>query len=195
MDSFRELLAKAQAGLPEAWDQFWTQYGPHLLRVARSRLSRRLQAKTGGSDLVQLTFLKAHAEFPHFHGTTECELRAWFKQILLHNIADIERQYLQAGKRQLAVEEALVRVEKKIPATTPSPPAEAVEQEELEAFRRALETLGQRDRQIIRLRMQEHDRFDQIGPQMGLSEAGARSLWYRAIKRLARRLEFFCNDR
>jgi RNA polymerase sigma-70 factor, ECF subfamily len=193
VDSFEDLPAKARAGSSDAWDRFWTQYGPPLLRVAGRWLPRGLQAKTGRSDLLQLTFLQAHQDFPHFHGITEAQLRAWLRQILLHNITDLKRQFLRAGKRQLAVEKPLGHKEPETP--TPTPPTEALEQEKLEALRRALETLGARDRQILRLRMQEHLRFDQIGPEMGLSEAGARSLWCRAIQRLARKLEFFRNDR
>ncbi len=193
MDSFTDLLAKARAGSADAWDHLWTQYGPHLLRVARRRLPKRLQAKTGGSDLLQLTFLEAHQDFHQFHGRTEAELEAWFRQILLHNITDIERQYLQAGKRQIAVEMPLAQGEPE--AATLSPSAEALEHEKIEALERALETLGKRDRQIVHLRMEQRLRFDQIGPLVGLSEAGARSLWYRAIQRLARKLELFRDDR
>jgi len=193
MDSFEDLLAKARTGSPEAWDQMWTQYGPHLLRVARRRLSRHLQAKAGESDLVQETFLQAHQDFPQFHGQTEGELKAWFAHILLHNITDFERRYREAKKRRLAVEESLAQKDPLAP--TLSPPAEALEREEMEAFRGALRRLNARDRQILRLRMNEGLPFNQIGTQMGLSEAGTRSLWYRAIQRLARKLEFFRNDR
>ncbi len=193
MDSFTDLLAKARAGSADAWDRFWTQYGPHLLRVARRRLPKRLQAKTGGSDVLQLMFLRAYQDFHHFHGQTEAELKGWFRQILLHNIRDVERQYLQAGKRQMAVEMPLAQREPE--AATLSPPAEAWEHEKIEALGRALETLGKRDRQILHLRMEQHLRFDQIGPLVGLTEAGARSLWYRAIQRLAQKLELFRDDR
>jgi RNA polymerase sigma-70 factor, ECF subfamily len=191
MDPFEDLLAQARAGGPEAWDRLWTEYGPHLLRLARRRFPRRLQGKARESDLVQETFLQAHQDFPDFRGKTESELKAWLAQILLHNITDFERRYCQAGKRHLAVEESLAHLGKEPLAPTPSPTVEALEREKMEAFRRALEKLGKRDRQILRLRMQEGLHFDQIGPLMSLSEAAARSLWYRAIQRLARKLEFF----
>jgi DNA-directed RNA polymerase specialized sigma24 family protein len=97
----------AHHGSPEALGQVLEYCRPYLLAVANAQLERDLQAKAGASDLVQDTFIEAHRGFAAFRGRSEEELLGWLRQILLHNVADLRRQYRATEKRQVQREVSL----------------------------------------------------------------------------------------
>src|SRR5438270_165817 len=74
---------------------------------AHQELEPQLQAEAGASDTVQETFLKAHRHLDRCHGTTEAELLAWLRRLLLNNRPQFRRLYLDAAKRQAGKEVAL----------------------------------------------------------------------------------------
>src|SRR4051812_49212731 len=94
-------LAEARAGSQEALGQALEACRRYLLLVAQSELAPELQAKGGASDLVQQTFLEAQRDFPCFAGTSEAELLAWLRCILLHTLGKFSRQYRATQKRGL----------------------------------------------------------------------------------------------
>src|SRR5262245_6155605 len=100
-------LAAARAGSPEALGQVLETFRGYLLLVADRELDPELRAKGGASDLVQDTFLEARRDFAGFHGSSEEELRAWLRRVLLNNVANFTRQYRQRAKREVAREVSL----------------------------------------------------------------------------------------
>jgi len=190
-----EHLTEARAGSREALGQALQACRDYLLRIANQKLDADLQAKGGASDLVQETFLEAYRDFARFQGTTEAELLAWLRCLLLNNMANFTRYYRATGKRQVGRE---VRLEggdsaragnADFIADTCSPSTEAMAHEKAEAVARALERLPEDYRRVITLRNQERREFDDIGRLMGRSTDAARRLWSRAIERLQHELE------
>jgi RNA polymerase sigma-70 factor, ECF subfamily len=187
-------LPAARAGSREALGQALEACRGYLLRIANEGLAADLQAKGGASDLVQETFLEAHRDFACFQGTTEAELLAWLRCLLLNNVSNFARSY-RAGKRQVGRE---VRLESEdssragnadLAAGTGTPSMEAMAHEKAEALARALERLPEDYRRVITLRNQERREFDDIGRLMNRSTDAARRLWSRAIERLQHELE------
>src|SRR5262249_49490145 len=97
-------LAAARAGSGDALGEALEACRPYLLRVANQELDQDLRAKGGASDLVQETFLEAQRDFPRFQGSSDAELRAWLRHILLHNLGKFARRFRQTQKRRLAAE-------------------------------------------------------------------------------------------
>src|SRR5262249_60240894 len=87
-------LAAARTGSLDALGRVLETYRAYLLLVADRELDPKLQAKGGASDLVQETFMEAQRDFGRFQGTTDGELRAWLRQLLLPNVANFARPYL-----------------------------------------------------------------------------------------------------
>ena len=79
----------------------------YLLLVANDSLDSDLRPKVGTSDLVQDTFLEAHQDFSHFHGTGERELLAWLTKILTNRLCNNVRHYRGTLKRDIEREESL----------------------------------------------------------------------------------------
>src|SRR6516162_2801360 len=92
------LLPKARAGDSAALGRLLELYRNFLRLLARTLLGKTPQARLEPSDLVQETFLEAHRDFRQFAGTTEAELLAWLRRILVRNLADQVRRH-KAGAR------------------------------------------------------------------------------------------------
>jgi RNA polymerase sigma-70 factor (ECF subfamily) len=73
----------------------------------------------------------------------------------------------------------------------PDPPAESevVRSEELEALRRTLRTLSEREQEIVRLRFVAGLPHRAIGRAMGLRAGNVAVILYRALRKLRARLE------
>jgi RNA polymerase sigma-70 factor (ECF subfamily) len=103
------LLSLARAGQAEARGQVLELYRNYLELLARIQIGRRLQSKVDAADLVQETFLDAHASFDDFRGTSERELAAWLRQVLAFNLASLVRRYHGTRRRDVALERELAR--------------------------------------------------------------------------------------
>jgi len=183
-------LASARCGSSAALGEALEACRGYLLTIAQRELDPKLQPKGGASDLVQDTFLKAHLHFDRFHGTADGELRAWLRELLLNNLRDFRRLYLDAGKRQVGRETPLEPapsaggVARGLAADTPSPSRLAMQEEEALQLEEVLKRLPDDYRQVLELRYREGLPFDEIGGQMNRSENAVRKLWSRAVLRL-----------
>jgi RNA polymerase sigma-70 factor (ECF subfamily) len=167
----------------------------YLLGIAGEELDPELQAKGGASDMVQETFLEAQRDFAAFHGNSQEELRAWLRQLLLHNVADFTRRFRATRKRAAGREVGLPEDSSShggpgdIPADTPSPSGRALAHESAAAVQRALERLPEDYRCIITWRYLEAQSFDEIAGRMQRSTNAVRKLWLRAVERLRQELD------
>ncbi|HEY1599611.1 MAG TPA: sigma-70 family RNA polymerase sigma factor [Pirellulales bacterium] len=184
-------IISAQDGSYAAIGQLFDLYRDYLLRVANEELETDLVPKVAASDLVQETFLQAARDFRKFIGTSEGELKAWLRQILIHNLLDAQRRYHHAQKRAVALEvplagacsSAIARPE--LASSSPSPSECVVTSEQRELVHAALRRLPPDHAQVIQLRTFAGLPFDLIGDAMGRSGDAVRKLWVRAIERLA----------
>jgi RNA polymerase sigma-70 factor (ECF subfamily) len=189
---WEELLAAARAGSADACGRLLDAFRPYLLAVAREALDADLQAKAGASDLVQDSLLECHQHFDRFFGDRPEGLRAWMRQALLFNAANLRRQYREAGKRNVDREVPL-------PAAGPncipgdglardsvSPSGKAERRERVEFVRRALALLPELYRNVVVWRQFDGLSFEVIGKRLGRSAEAARLLWVRALQRLER---------
>jgi RNA polymerase sigma-70 factor (ECF subfamily) len=189
-ESDAALLAAARGGSADALGRALEACRAYLTLVAERELDPALRAKGGASDLVQQTFLEAQQDFDRFAGSSADELRAWLRQLLLHNLANFARRYRQSRKRRLDREAAVGSGGwADLPADTPSPSGKAAARERDEALERALARLPDDYRLVLVLRYQERCRFEEIARRMGRTANAVRKLWGRAIERLQAELE------
>ncbi len=193
-------IASAQGGSYGALGQLFDFYRDYLLRVANDELQTNLVAKVAASDLVQDTFLHAGRDFRRFTGTTDQELKAWLRQILLHNLQDAQRRFQTTQKRDVALEVRLPpmgstsvpRID--LASQTPSPSQCIVTAETCEAVQAALGKLPPDYVRVIELRTFAGWPFVRIGESLGRSTEAVRKLWGRAIEQLAHELASYVND-
>jgi RNA polymerase sigma-70 factor, ECF subfamily len=166
----------------------------YLLLLANQQLRDDLQAKAGGSDLVQDTFLEAQRDFRAFQGRTEEELLGWLRRILLNNLGAFSRQYRDTKKRTVQREVPLDKLAKRPEAAglpvASQQPAEALQTREArEKLEAVLARLPEQYRLVILLRQRGQFTFAQIGQVMQRSEAAVEKIWLRALERLKHELE------
>jgi RNA polymerase sigma-70 factor (ECF subfamily) len=184
------LIRDARQGCPQALGQLSEECRQYLLAIAYTELNVHLRPKTSGSDIVQQTLLEACRDFEKFRGDDEAQLLAWLKQILVHNLANIERHYFHTAKRdvarevpftQVAPEDSSAPFEATIKIT---PQAEMESREELHQLERAVHRLPDALRDVILLHHQQALPFPEVAVRMKRSPEAVRKLWVRAIKRL-----------
>ena len=187
-DPLTAWIEAARAGCDDSFNQLFAACRPYLLLIANQELVPELQAKIGGSDIVQETLAHARQKFAQFRGTTQEELKAWVRDVLIKNMHDAKRRYLWTEMRQVSRE---VSLDRDLPATqqlidsgAPSPGDQLANAEEAQKLAAALAQLPDDYREVIRLRHWEEKPFSEIGLCMARSPEAVRKLWARAIDRL-----------
>lgn len=193
-DRLQELLRQARAGSAEALGALLQVFRPYLLAIANQELDSELQAKGGASDLVQETFLEVQRGIGDFRGSSERELLAWLRQILLHNLANFSRQYQVVAKRQIAHELSLDQSSHRdlrdaLAADGSAPGDRVVLGEQLHRLEQAVSQLPSPYREVVLWRNLERLSFDQIGQRLGRTDKAAQKLWARAIRALKKLLD------
>ena len=193
-NEFFQLLEKARQGDAAALGTLIERYRPYLLKIAFDEGDTNLQAKAGDSDVVQNTCLNALRGFRDFKGQTSLEMRAWLRQILLHQLNDLQDQF-HAGKRNVAAEVPLQSFEtpdsrnEALKDDASSPSAQIVRREENDWLEGALRELPELDRTIIEMRQKEGRPFAEIARAVQMSEDAVQKRWVRALKALQEKLE------
>ncbi|MBS0260990.1 MAG: sigma-70 family RNA polymerase sigma factor [Planctomycetes bacterium] len=156
----------------------------YLLLTANQELESELQAKVAPSDVVQETILEACRDFGSFRGSTEPEILAWMRQILLHNLANVRRNFRDTAKRELDREQPLWGEVEHVSHDVPTPATHLTNREQREQLLQALAQLPDIYREVLLLRQQEGCTFAEIGTKIGRTAESARKLWTRAVEQL-----------
>jgi RNA polymerase sigma-70 factor (ECF subfamily) len=190
------LLGQARAGDDAARGRLLELYRNYLRLVARSLLGGSLKVQLDASDLVQETFLKAHQQFEDFEGSSEPELAAWLRRILVRNLADAAKHHHAQGRdvrRQRSLEAMLDRsslaAQRALAASASSPSARAAGREQAVLLADAVARLPADYREVFVLRNLEHVPMAEIAGRLGRSVDAVQKLWMRAMLALRRDLE------
>ena len=193
-DEFSGWIAAARAGDQAALDQLARHVRGYLLLVANRELSPSLQRKIGPSDLVQETFVQLQKNLVQFRGSSEQELLAWVRRILINGIHDIHRRY-RADMRDAAREQPLGgdSIEGLLPTDPASdtlfPDDAVIARETIETLHQAIQRLPDEYREVLRLRTWDRLSFAVVGTRMNRTADAARMLWNRAVQRLQQKME------
>lgn len=185
LQDWPQLVEAARCGCDEALGEIITRLRGYLLLIANGQISGSLQAKFGASDIVQNSLLDAYAGIDEFNGTTEAEMRAWLKRIVLHNFIDEQRRYTQTQSRSLQREQPMETLANPLIAGLSDGGSKVMRQtEDLQRLTQALQRLPARQQRVVEARRRFGYSYQQIADQLDITEAAARKLWSRAIKHL-----------
>jgi RNA polymerase sigma-70 factor (ECF subfamily) len=182
-------LQPARAGSSEALGRVLESCRQYLLLIANEELDPELRAKVGPSDLVQESLLKAQQHFGQLQGSSEEDVLAWMRRILLNHLANVREHYRSTQKREIGRETPLSAIgngsgQKQLATGEPSPSKQAAAEERSEELERAMAQLPEHYREALRLRHQEHCTFAEMGRRTGRSAEAARKMWARAVEQL-----------
>lgn len=189
--SIGELISHAHADRSAA-GSLLERYRNYLGVLARGCVGNALRAKVAPSDVVQETLLKAYERFAQFGGTTEKELAAWLRRILVRHVIDVSRRYKAAAAREVGRERGMDEVVGQsstalndfLAASGLSPSQGAYQREVGVILADALAQLDDDHREVIILRHLEGHDWTEIGRRMDRSPKAAGMLWARALEKI-----------
>jgi RNA polymerase sigma-70 factor, ECF subfamily len=191
-----QLLRLARMGDSISLGRLLEMYRNYLALLARLQIGRRLRGKVDPEDLVQETFLKAHRDFPLFHGATEPQLAGWLRQILAASLAMSVRRYLGTQRRDVRLERELAdavdqssrMLDRGLVAPQSTPSQRAIRREQAVLLADELEKLPADYREVIVLRHLEELSFSEVARRMDRTVDSVQKLWVRALARLRQTL-------
>jgi RNA polymerase sigma-70 factor (ECF subfamily) len=173
------LLARAQAGDHVALESLIARYRPRLQRWATGRLPRWARDMADTQDLVQETLFQTFKKIERFQARGDGALYAYLRQAILNRIRD----ELRRAKRR----PARIDMDPEAPDRNRSPLEDAIGNEAVERYERALATLRQEDREAVIARIEMGYTHEEIAVLLGKPTANAaRMAVERAIIRLAK---------
>src|SRR5262245_37165825 len=195
MSSVPSLISDARRGDKSSIGVLLEQYHNYLLVLASTQLENRIQPRVSPSDVVQETMLRAHKNFAQFRGTTEPELLAWLRQILVNNLAKFVEQHMLAARRDVrrevsierlgaALEQSTVQLAALLPGDSKSPSMAVQQREEAVVLADRLAQLPKSYREVLVLRNLQGLPFEDVAQRIGRSVGATRMLWLRAIEKL-----------
>jgi RNA polymerase sigma-70 factor (ECF subfamily) len=173
------LLERAQRGDRGALDDLIARYLPRMQRWASGRLPHRARDLADTQDLVQETVLQVVRKLDTFEVRGEGAFQAYLRQAILNRI----REELRRANRRPSRSE----LDSQAPDEGRSPLDEAIGQEAVERYERALATLRPQDREAVVARIELGCTNQEVAELLGKPSANAaRMAVERAIVRLAR---------
>jgi RNA polymerase sigma-70 factor (ECF subfamily) len=175
---------------PPAADEL-ERYRGYLRFLAAAHLGPRLRGKVDASDLVQQTFLQAHAALDQFRGATDGELAAWLRRILARNLAHATRDFGR-GKRDVRRERSLeeqlgassARLGTWLAADQSSPSQRAAYNERMLRLADALLALPEAQHETLVLHYWHDWPVARIAEHLGRTPAAVAGLLKRGLKQL-----------
>jgi len=176
-DIYIELVKRAQLGDKESLNR--------LAELARGRLYTYVYRLTLTHELTQDILQESMLEMFKFLNKLEKAegFWPWLRRIAANKV----RNYY--GRKQHRKTVSLSEIEDKgLPKNSQEGVADLIRQELKQTILGAMQQLKPRHRHILVLRCYEQMKYSEIGEEMGCSEFGARRLFYRAKKSLAKQL-------
>lgn len=159
---------------------------PLLTLLAEREIhARNLQEQVRPSDIVQQTYLQAHANRRQFQGTTEAELRAWLIAILKNEVGQVQRKFLGTQKRD--IQQVMAMPENAADWLAGKlgewPSQQAAGNESKLILEETLKQLSEKEQEIIRLRVIKEKEFAEIAVLLAKEESAVRKHFERTMKK------------
>jgi RNA polymerase sigma-70 factor (ECF subfamily) len=173
-----DILAEARAGSLDAFREIVERHSASVFRVAY-RLTRHEQ---DAEDVVQETFLKAHAELGRFEG--RAALGTWLHTIAARTAIDLMRK----RPRRTIAQDDDGDVTVRLASPAPGPERHAAGRELRARLDAALDQLTPMERASFTLRHLEERTIEEICAVLGQSPAATRHSIFRAVAKIRRAL-------
>jgi RNA polymerase sigma-70 factor, ECF subfamily len=171
------------------------RFRPYLRVLARSQIDPRLCGKLDPSDVVQDTLVRAIRALSEYRGSTDAELAAWLRQILVHSLANTLRGFARekrdAGREQAiqaGIEQSSFRLAAWLATDASSPSEQAARNEDLIRLADAIEALPEAQREALTLHHLQRWTLDAVAEQMARTPAAVAGLIKRAVRQLRQHL-------
>ncbi len=169
-----------------------------LRRMIGVRLDPRLAARVDPSDVVQETLAEAARKLPHYLRARPVSFYPWLRQMAWERLAHLHSRHIDVQKRSVGREarwsaglsdQSVMQLARMLAAPGSSPSAHVAAKELREKVRSALDSLADKDREVLTLRYLEQLSTGEIAEIMGTSKEAVKTRHFRAVQRLQRLLQ------
>jgi RNA polymerase sigma-70 factor (ECF subfamily) len=191
------LLDPAAAGDEVALRQLLDRHRERLRRMIAARLDRRLAARLDPSDVLQEALADAGRKLHQYARERPLPFYPWLRRLAAERLALAHRRHIRVAGRSVCLERAggpdesggsdVLLVDRLVASGT-SPTGHVRREELRQRVRRALEALGQVDREVLVLRYLEDLPFAEVAVVLGITENAAKVRHFRALERLRERM-------
>jgi RNA polymerase sigma-70 factor (ECF subfamily) len=183
VDDFHSLMRRVEGGCGEAAQELFTRYGPHILRVVRRKLDKKLRSKFDSLDFVQdvWTSFFAQGQLRRDFDRPEA-LVAYLANMAYHKVVDAFRQRVQTRKHDVNREHSLDGLRSgagELIARQPTPSQVAVANER---WQQLLDGQPARYQDILKL-LRQGNTHEEVALQLGVNEKTVR----RVVQKIALR--------
>jgi RNA polymerase sigma-70 factor (ECF subfamily) len=135
---------------------------------------KRMSAKFDPSDLGQQSVVDVARDIRSFQGRSR-EFFGWLRQIVHHNAIDLQRRHARSTEKECPIDTGLHT----FPAVSEADPL--LRMEEVERVAKAMGNLSQDHRAVLRLRVWDELKWEEIGRKLNRSADASRQLFARAL--------------
>ncbi len=178
---FRASMEQVRSGSTDAVLRLVEDYGPHIQRVVRRRLDRRMRSKFDSIDFVQMvwaSFFRNPTEMSSFDEPKD--LVRYLAALANNKVIDEHRRRILTQKHDITREKSLDEsrdIDTAVKAGDPTPSQVAIFREQLD---RMIEGKPDVYRRVIQLRLGGAT-YVEIGQELGIHERKARDIVHRLI--------------
>lgn len=193
-DPVRAALEAAVAGNTAGLGDLLESFRPRLERMVGFRLDSRLAGRVDPADVLQETFAEVVDRLPEYLARPGFDFFLWVRAQTGQKLLQLHRQHFGTEKRDARREVPLVlqgtpgassfALASAILAQSGTPSRAAIDAEEGERLRRAIEEMKEIDREVLTLRHFEQLSNREIAQVLELTEPGASLRYVRALRRL-----------
>lgn len=125
-----------------------------------------------------MSLIDASRSINKFHGSSEAEIRAWMKEIVLNNLFDESKRYTQTERRSIGRERSMDQAALVLQDAIGETPSVMLRRKESDTqLRRLIGRLPQQQRRVVEGRHRYGFSYSEIASQLGISESAARSAY------------------
>jgi RNA polymerase sigma factor (sigma-70 family) len=181
-ESTFDLIDRARAGDERAMESLFARHVKPLQRWARGRLPQWARDLADTEDLVQDVLLQTFKRIDDFEVRRVGALQAYLRQAVLNRVRD---EFRRKARRPDATDLDGLELESGL-----SPLEEAIGQEAVERYQRAVQQLKREEREAIIARVEMGYSYEELAQVLGKPTAdAARKTAQRALVRLAEEMK------
>lgn len=181
----------------------FAHHRPRIWQVVHFRLSDKIRARVDPDDVVQEVYLEAEKRLRHFIDGNFPSLFLWLRLIAGQTLSKIHRTHLGTESRSVLRETEDARsglwdstshcLSQRFISHLTSPSQVAVKSELIHEVRQAVESMNERDREVLALRHFEELTNQEVAIELGIEPKAASIRYMRALERLRGVLEKLTN--
>jgi RNA polymerase sigma-70 factor (ECF subfamily) len=185
----QQLLDRAGAGDPAAFEELFARHRDFLRVVVRLRLDGRVRARVDPSDVVQETQFEAFRRLPDYLDRRPMPFRLWLRKTAQERLLKVQRRHLATDRRAVGREVPLPEQPSAVLAgqllAGGSTPSQKLDRSETaRRVRDAVARLPDADREVLLMRNFEGLSNQEVAYLLELDPATASKRHGRALLRL-----------